>query len=245
LVDPVPSIRRIREGVPDAVEQALIRALAKISADRFQSARELGEALAAAPRNTGTPAGQLPAATAAVPARSRRLLLLALAALVAAGAVGSLLSQRTRGRAAAEMDSQSAATPRSVAVLPFANMSSDQQNEYFWDGMTEGLISALGRVPGLRVTSRTSAFAIKGRHVPLGEVGATLQVSNVLTGSVQRSGDRLRISAQLVDVAADSTLWSGIFDRRLRDIFDVQDEVSRAIVRALQLRSGWSTRPGW
>ena len=101
LVDPVPSIRRIREGVPDAVEQALTRALAKISADRFQSARELGEALAAAPRNTATLAGQLPAATAAVPARSRRLLLLALAALVAAGTVGSLLWQRTRGRAAA------------------------------------------------------------------------------------------------------------------------------------------------
>jgi len=235
LVDPVPSIRRIRQGVPDAVEQALTRALAKISADRFQSARELGEALAAAPRNTGTPAEQLPAATAAVPARSRRLLLLALAALVAAGTVGSLLWQRTRGRAAAEVDSQSAATPWSVAVLPFANMSSDQQNEYFSDGMTEGLISALGRVPGLRVTSRPSAFAFKGRHVPLGEVGATLRVTNVLTGSVQRSGDRLRISAQLVDVAADSTLWSGTFDRNPRDIFDVQDEVSRAIVRALQL----------
>jgi hypothetical protein len=161
----VPHLRTLRESVPEGLERAVTRALAKAPADRFQSARELGEALAAAPRNIGTPAGQLPAATAAVPARSRRLQLLALAALVVAATVGSLLWQRTRGRAAAEVDSQGAAPPRSVAVLPFANLSSDQQNEYFSDGMTEGLISALGRVPGLRVTSRTSAFAFKGRQV--------------------------------------------------------------------------------
>ncbi|MDQ3697293.1 MAG: tetratricopeptide repeat-containing serine/threonine-protein kinase [Gemmatimonadota bacterium] len=129
-----------------------------------------------------------------------------------------------------------AAAAKSVAVLPFLNISADPENEYFSDGITEELINGLMRVEGLRVASRTSAFAFKGRNEDIREIGAKLGVGTVLAGSVRKAGTRLRISAQLIDVAADSALWSETYERELEDVFAVQDEISRAIVGSLRLR---------
>jgi serine/threonine-protein kinase len=125
---------------------------------------------------------------------------------------------------------------RSLAVLPFANLSPDPENEYFADGMTDELINALAKLPGLRVVSRTSAFAFKGRQQDVRSIGAQLGVESVVEGSVRRAGRRLRTSVQLVNVADGYQLWSETFDREMEDVFAIQDEISRGIVSALKLR---------
>ena len=121
-----------------------------------------------------------------------------------------------------------------LAVLPFVNMSADPENEFFSDGMTEELINALTRVEGLRVTSRTSAFVFKGRDVDVREIGQRLNVTAVLEGSVRRSGNRLRVTAQLINAADGYHLWSDTYDRQLADVFEVQDELARSIVSTLR-----------
>jgi eukaryotic-like serine/threonine-protein kinase len=125
--------------------------------------------------------------------------------------------------------------PVGLAVLPFVNMSSDPENEYFSDGMTEELINALTKVAGLRVTARTSAFAFKGKDIDVREIGRKLNVESVLEGSVRRAGNRLRITAQLVNVADGYYVWSETFDRGIADVFAVQDELSRAITASLKV----------
>jgi serine/threonine-protein kinase len=127
----------------------------------------------------------------------------------------------------------------SIAVLPISNRSADAETEYFSDGMTDELMNALAKVEGLRVVSRTSAFAFKSGGVPIREIGARLGVGFVLEASVRRAGARLRVSARLVGVEDDSTLWSETYERQLEDVFAVQDEITHAIVatitEALQL----------
>jgi TolB-like protein/Tfp pilus assembly protein PilF len=125
-------------------------------------------------------------------------------------------------------------TARSIAVLPFVNASPDPDNEYFSDGMTEELIDALAQVEGLHVASRTAVFALKDTKLDLRAVGARLGVSTVLEGSVRKSGSRLRILAQLTDVADGRLLWSERFDRDDRDVFAIQEDLARTIVGTLR-----------
>jgi serine/threonine protein kinase/Tfp pilus assembly protein PilF len=124
---------------------------------------------------------------------------------------------------------------KSVAVLPFTNMSADAENEYFTDGMAEEIINALTKIQSLRVTSRTSSFSFKGKNEDIPEIGKKLKVSTVLEGSVRKMGNRLRITAQLVNVADGSNLWSEKYDREIEDIFAIQDDISQAIVKALRV----------
>jgi len=123
----------------------------------------------------------------------------------------------------------------SVAVLPFANLSADPEQEYFCDGMAEEIINALAHVRGLRVIARTSSFAFKGRAEDVREIGAQLDVATLLEGSVRKAGERLRITAQLINVADGSHLWSEQYDRRLEDVFAIQEEIALAIVENLQV----------
>jgi len=123
----------------------------------------------------------------------------------------------------------------SVAVLPFRNLSSDPENEYFSDGLAEELINALAKVEGLHVTSRTSAFAFKGRNEDVRKIGEQLNVRTVLEGGVRKSGNRLRISAQLVNVADGYQLWAETFNRELDDVFAIQDEIAVSIAKALRV----------
>ncbi len=123
---------------------------------------------------------------------------------------------------------------RSVAVLPFANMSSDPENEFFADGITEEIINALTRVEGLQVTARTSSFAFKGTHRDVRGIADQLGVNTVLEGSVRRAGNRVRITAQLIDARDGYHLFSEVYDRSLEDIFATQDEISIQIVRELR-----------
>jgi serine/threonine protein kinase/tetratricopeptide (TPR) repeat protein len=126
----------------------------------------------------------------------------------------------------------------SIAVLPFVNLSPDPENEYFSDGVTDELTNALAKITDLRVTSRTSAFAFKGKERDVKDIGRQLGVAKLLEGSVRKSGNRLRISAQLVNAADGYQVWSETYDRDLTDVFAVQDEISRTIAGALSLRLG-------
>src|SRR5688572_22159765 len=124
---------------------------------------------------------------------------------------------------------------KSVAVLPFANMSADPENEYFTDGMADEIINALSKIQSLRVASRTSSFAFKGKNEDIGEIGRKLKVSTVLEGSMRKMGNKLRITAQLVNTADGYHLWSERYDREMEDVFAIQDDISQALVKALRV----------
>ena len=124
----------------------------------------------------------------------------------------------------------------SVAVLPFADMSPNKDNEYFADGLTEELLNVLAKAGGMRVASRTSSFAFKGQNVNIKTVAKELEVAHVVEGSVRKSGNLLRITGQLIEAANDSHLWSETYDRELDDIFAIQDEIATQIARALQVK---------
>ncbi|MDT8449166.1 MAG: tetratricopeptide repeat protein [Wenzhouxiangellaceae bacterium] len=131
--------------------------------------------------------------------------------------------------------------PRSIAVLPFANMSPDAENAFLADGMAEEILNVLARVEGLKVASRTSSFSFRNESVGVREIGRRLGIANVVDGSVRRQGDRVRITAQLVKAATDRQLWSGSFDRELTDIFALQQEIAQAIADALADTLGMRT----
>lgn len=124
-------------------------------------------------------------------------------------------------------------SPASVAVLPFVNMSDEKDNEYFSDGLTETLLHMLAQVPDLKVAARTSSFAFKGQNTSVQEIAAVLGVAHILEGSVQRSGDNVRITAQLIRASDGFHVWSEIFDRTLDNIFEIQDEIARKVGFAL------------
>jgi len=130
---------------------------------------------------------------------------------------------------------------KKIAVLPFANFSGDPENDYFCDGLAEELLNALAKIKGLKVAARTSSFSFRGKSVDVGEIGAALGVNTVLEGSVRRSGNRLRITAQLINTLDGFHIWSGQYDRELSDIFTVQEEITLAIVDSLKLKL-WSDR---
>jgi len=125
--------------------------------------------------------------------------------------------------------------PNSIAVLPFVNMSDDAGNEYFSDGISEELLNVLAKVPGLRVIARTSSFAYKGKDVKIADIARELNVSHVLEGSVRKSGNRVRITTQLIHAADSSHLWSETYDRTLDDIFAIQDEIASEVVQQLKI----------
>ncbi|MDE1886232.1 MAG: tetratricopeptide repeat protein [Xanthomonadaceae bacterium] len=165
--------------------------------------------------------------------------LLILALLLAIG--GGLLWRAAKHSAQASLTGTAkavavAAPGKSIAVLPFVNMSGDAKNDYFSDGITEEILDALAQLPDLKVAARTSAFAFKGKAEDLRKVGEALDVATVLEGSVQTSGDEVRITAQLIDTRSGYHLWSEKYDRKLTSIFAVEDEISKAIADKLQVQ---------
>jgi len=157
-------------------------------------------------------------------------------------AVGSASDNETsttseqRSSISESVDSSIATDNRqSVAVMPFVNMSDDESNEYFSDGISEELLNVLVRVQSLRVPSRTSSFSFRDGDKKLSEIGRELGVAHVLEGSVRKAGNRIRVTAQLIEVSTDTHLWSETYTRELDDVFAIQDEIAQAIVDALQL----------
>jgi TolB-like protein/tetratricopeptide (TPR) repeat protein len=164
------------------------------------------------------------------PSTGRKLDRLIIAGLVVA--VGFLLWDRTT---APPSGSPVAKGAISIAVLPFTDMSAAQDQEYFGDGIAEEILNTLVRVEALSVSSRTSAFAFKGSNLSLPEIAGSLGVTHVVEGSVRSAGNQIRVTAQLIEVASDRHLWSESYDRKLDDIFAIQDDISGAISRALQV----------
>ena len=150
-------------------------------------------------------------------------------------ALGSVGGVSTPPGTASHPSIRPASVAKSIAVLPFVNMSADAENEYFTDGIAEEIINALSKIQSLRVTARTSTFAFKGKNLDVRNIGEQLGVSTVLEGSVRKAGTRLRVTAQLVNVADGYHLWSERYDRELEDVFAIQDEIAGNIVKALRV----------
>ena len=174
------------------------------------------------------------------PSTGRKLDFLIIGALVVA--LGYFIWERQSLVSEAESP-QTATSETSIAVLPFVSLSSDPEQEYFSDGVTEEILNRLAQTGDLRVISRSSSFTFKGRNVSIPEVAAALKVSHVLEGSVRRAGDRVRITAQLIEVGKDAHLWSQTFDRQLTDIFALEDEIAEAIAAALRVKLGLTPEP--
>ena len=166
-------------------------------------------------------------------------------ALIAAGLLGyqvwrSSASHLESGGAthneAAPRHSEAATTQKSIAVLPFANMSADKNDEYLSDGISEELITALSKITGLQVKARTSSFAFKAKNEDIQKIGELLHVSHLLEGSVAKSGNKLRITAQLIQASDGNHLWSDTYDREMQDIFAVRSEVAQQVADTLKIR---------
>ena len=222
LTEPLPHIRTVRD-VPQWVEDAVTRALARAPADRFGTAAEFAAAL------TKRADKAVEADRTDEGSRSPRRLV-ALTALSALIAVAAYFTFRPHG-------TSPDGTP-SAAVLPFVDLSPEKDQEYFSDGLTDELITALSRIEGLKVAARTSSFQFKDAKADVREVGRKLGVATVVEGSIRKSGNRLRVSAQLVSAKDGYELWSENYDRELADVFAVQEEIARSIVAALRLRLG-------
>ncbi len=241
---PVPP-STLNPEVPPELERIILACLEKDPATRCQSAaqvraelRRLRREETEAPLASPSPAPEPP--FAAAPGRRKLRVGLAAGAAVAVVLVAVWLG---RGRL---VDPPGAAVSRaatsSVAVLPFADLSPEGDQEYLGDGIAEELLSALGQIQGLRVASRTSSFSFKGQSLDVKEIGQRLGVDAVIEGSVRRSGERLRIEARLVNVADGFHAWSDRFDTETADVFAVQDAIALSVVEAFQLRlSGGST----
>jgi serine/threonine-protein kinase len=219
-------ITQLRPAVPAEVAAALERALAKTPADRFNPVAQFGDAIRPGKLATGASAVRVPKASG----RGGRIVRLSVAvATLALIAVAVTVAVSRRG-------SGGESIAASVAVLPFIDLSAGRTSAYLGDGIAETLISALANVEGLEVAARTSAFSFRDKNEDVREIGRELGVATVLEGSVQRAGERLRVTAQLVKTEDGLHLWSQTFDREVHDIFAVQDEVAGAVVSALQGR---------
>jgi serine/threonine protein kinase/tetratricopeptide (TPR) repeat protein len=209
---PVPCVR-LNPDIPPALENIIRKALEKDRNLRYQRAADVRTDLQRLKRDTESPQERESIASPAT----------------AHPETGPLSADSSRPLAA------SAVPPASIAVLPFINMSADVENEFFVDGITEEIINALSQIENLRVAARSSAFSFKGKQVALQVIGSRLNVRTVLEGGVRRAGNRLRISAQLVNVADGYHLWSERYDREMRDIFEIQDEIAGSIAQRLKV----------
>lgn len=224
-----PDLLRGRPDCPPALAAFVMRCLEKDPEHRPQSALDVLPAL----EGVNTPAENLSPKGRKGADNKRSITYIAIAvgilAIVAAGGVAAYRGNRVASE-------PQTAPVQSIAVLPFTNMDGDTANTYFADGMAEELATSLSKVPGLRVVARNSAFRSFGKQVEQHEAGKVLNVDALLTGSVRRSGGQLRLTARLIGVKDESVLWADQFDREVKDVFAVQDEITRSIVGAISGR---------
>jgi len=208
------SPRKLNPRVPGALERVITKALKKKAEERYQRAAELRADLIRVEREIDT-------------SSRRRVALAALSLLALLVVLGWMFGWFQAGTRSSKI--------RSIAVLPLANLSGDPEQEYFADGMTEQLTTDLGQISALRVISRTSAMHYKGTNKKLPEIARELDVDAVVEGSVERAGNQVRITAQLIEAATDRHLWAKSYIRDLRDVLGLQDEVARAIAAEVKV----------
>jgi serine/threonine protein kinase/tetratricopeptide (TPR) repeat protein len=223
--------------IPGPVAQVVGRCLEKDPARRFHSARDLAFHLELLRSPTGGTTEVVERLPTHRPRRWRWLAIpIAVACLVVVGLwFGARLLARRSGTAAEANAATAARGIPSIAVLPFVNLSSDKEQEFFSDGISEELLDALARVKGLKVAGRTSSFQFKGKNQDLRAIAETLGVANVLEGSVRKQGNRVRITAQLIQAADGFHLWSKTFEGDLTDVFELQERIARAITEELKV----------
>ncbi len=226
---PAP-ITDARPDTPPALAHLIMQLLAKEPSARVPD----GDAVVAQLEAYGSGLHQVPApvqpASQSTPGRRRLVGVLATAAL--ALVVGAVALRSGAGKAPAPVDGSS------IAVLPLTNLSADSGQDYFSDGLSEEILGAVSRIPGLRVAANTSSFAFKGTRLPVDEIGRKLGVRHVLEGSVQRAGDNVRVRARLVDAKSGFQLWDGKYDKESSNLFALEDEVAGAIAAALAAHLG-------
>ncbi len=228
---------RLNPELPEELERILGKLLEKDPRLRYQTAGDLKVDLQRLERETtagALPAGSPAARPSLVPSPRKRWIGIAAAVSVVALAAVFWLGRGSRGPQPESLVAADPAPP-SIAVLPFVNMSEDAANEYFSDGLSEELLNALVQIEELRVAGRTSSFQFKGKNEDLRVIGEKLNVASILEGSVRKAGNRLRITAQLVNAADGFHLWSRTYDRELDDIFAVQDDIARSVAAALEV----------
>ena len=232
IMTPPPPVTQFRPAVPPQVADALARALAKAPADRFNPVGQFSSALGSggAQSTTGlTPTDTLPHQAIGPTWRSRPVLITVTVILLLAA-----LAWLIRSRSSAVPLGTTDSTP-SIAVLPFTELVAPEGQEYFADGLTDEVITRLSQVPGLRVPGRASSFYFKGTKADLRAIAESLHVGSLLTATIQRSADRVRVRAQLINAADGFQRWSETYDRKLEDLFAVYDDVARGITDALQV----------
>ncbi len=212
-------------GFPIVLVLAWMHDLGTVSLDL-----DIGEGVDSAGGRVVKPVGD-DAATAAPGKHGSAYRIMAISATLAVLALASWVFQQESGPA----DQQLVQSRKSIAVLPFANLSGQQEDEFFSDGVSEELLNLLARIPELRVISRSSAFSYKGKGLDAPTIARELNVDHILEGSVRKLGDQVRINAQLVDAGKDTQLWTETFDRRLDDVFAAQDEIAAAVIQQLKL----------
>ncbi len=225
---PKPSISK--SDTPPPLERILFRCLNKNREDRYHSAKDLAYDLATLRNDFVSPSTvqAQPVSTLKKHSPAPWIVAASLAIFVIILAV-FLLRQK-------QIASVSQKVERSIAVLPFSNMNSDKEDEYFSDGITEDIITNLSKIGDLKVVSRTSSMRYKGSNKSLQQIGSDLKVATVLEGSVRRQGDKLRIVAQLIDAKTDNHIWAETYDRQMNDVFAIQSDVAQKIASALQAK---------
>ncbi len=236
-VAPTPLAKEVA-GVSARLASLVMRCLEKDPELRPQSAAELTDLLEDPTISSGPTASMTRLSSSVLAGRPALSVILKRGLGITAVVIASVGTAIWLGRSVFTDSVNPTDAQRSIAVLPLVNIGGDTSDVYFADGMTDELTSALNKVPGLRVASRTAAFSFKGQSRTPAEIGEALNVSTLLEGTIRREGSRLRLSAQLVNVADGLSMWSETYERELSDVFAVQDTLTRAIVGALQDRFG-------
>ena len=229
------SARSLVPTLPRDLDAILNRCLARNPAQRYQTAGALAddlEAFVAGKPVHARPLNPLQRLEHWVQ-RERKFAIAATLAII--GLAIGIVATTTRQHHEVNEEAAVSIPEHSIAVLPFVNMSDDKSNEYFSDGISEELLNLLAKVPQLQVTARTSSFSFKGKEVAIPEIARVLHVANVLEGSVRKSGNAVRITAQLIRAGTDTHLWSQTYDRKLDDIFAIQDEIAADVVKQLKV----------
>jgi serine/threonine protein kinase len=226
--EPAPLTSYNKKTLPE-LQQIISKALRKDRSERYQSAREMIQALKSLRHNLELKAELEGSATPSWLRWTRSPIVLVLVVLVSALALALPFYRHRNPVPSLPFD-------KSIAVLPFSDLSQSKDQEYFCDGISEEILDALAKVDGLRVIGRTSSFSFKGKSVNASEVGEKLNVANVLEGSLRREGNRVRITAELINTRSGFHLWSETYERELQGVFALQDEITRSIVEALKVK---------